>query len=107
MTSSNVSHPDIFHSVNRIQAWTPLFVIVYFKEGAILSGAIVSFFYRLKDLFSASPNILIVFSIKKRDSFPSLSPTDWPCEVLIVPEWLNSRSIISHKSMKAGRTSDR
>ncbi len=60
-------------------------------------------------IFSASPHSLTVFSMRKKmiHFLLFVSPTNWPCEVLIVPEWVHSWPVISYKSTKGGRTSDR
>lgn len=41
------------------------------------------------------------------DFFLFATPTNWPCKVLILPDVLHSWPIISHKSTKSSRTSDR
>lgn len=112
MTSSNVCHLNIFHIIMWIQAWAPLNVTVYFREGTLLSQAILSFLQAQEfsvGIYVLHPHILSQYSAweKMIHFLLFVSPTNWPCEVLIVPEWLHSRPIISHKSTKGGRTSDR
>lgn len=72
------------------------------KEGTLLSAA---------TRWIPHWNLLCIstYSQRKANRLISLClyPTSWPCKVLIAPQWLHSWPIISHKSTKGCRTSDR
>lgn len=78
--------------------------IVYFRDRNLLC--------RLKNVLLLLFILFLLkdtkFNIKNRIHFLlTAAPTNWPCEVLIVPERPHSQPIISHKSMRGGKTSDR
>lgn len=77
--------------------------VIVFNRGTLLSAA--------SPLNSPLEFILCISTYSQRNANRLISlclyPTGWPCEVLIVPQWLHSWPIISHKSRKGSRTSDR